>query len=364
MMPDSKKEGMCQMIFRCRVLGWAGVLCLAAVLLGGQPAFANTSAERYAQAVQQLRNDGYPGIDTALARFEAVIRSDPAFTPAYVAAADALLVKYEFSKKKSRKWMQRAQRYLNTAIGRQPRAEDFYFKRALVRLNLEKTAAAESDLKRAVALRPDFLKAQVLYLQYLLSARRVAEARRLADRWIGRYGRNPAPRKYFGDLFFQARDYRQALGYYSQVVGQVKKAPNTYDAMGRAYCRLDKRKKAVRAFKKALEQDPGRYQTHFALGTCLSENGDLKGAIDHFRRYLKQVPDDAAAWNNLALLYERLGRTTDARLAWMQLKSQTRDKRYQQRAEAHLYRLASEAAGGKPAGGSAPAGGVKGRKSP
>jgi len=303
-------------------------------------AAANSSAGRYTQAVQQLRNDGYPGIDKALARFEDIIRRDPAFTPAYVAAADALLLKYEFSKKKSGKWMRRAQSYLDTAIGRQPRAENFYFKRALVRLNLEKAAGAESDLKQAIALRPDFLKAQVLYLQYLLSVRRRTDARRLADRWVGQYGRNPAPRKYFGDLFFESKDYRQALVYYGQVTKQVKKAPNTYDAMGRAYFQLGKRKKAVHAFKKALEQDPKRYQTHFALGACLTESGDLKGAIDHFRRYLKQVPGDAAALNNLALLYERTGQNTQARLAWMQLKSKTSEKVYQQRAEAHLYRLA------------------------
>jgi len=313
---------------------------LLTAILHCSVAAANTSAGRYTQAVQQLRNDGYPGIDKALARFEDIIRRDPAFTPAYVAAADALLVKYEFSKKKSGKWMRRAQNYLNTAIDRQPRAEQYYFKRALVRLNLKKAAGAESDLKRAIALRHDFLKAQVLYLQYLLSVRRKTDARRLAERWVGQYGRNPAPRKYFGDLFFQAGDYRQALGYYSQVVEQVKKAPNTYDAMGRAYCRLGKRKKAVQAFKKALAQDPKRYQTHFALGACLSENGDLKGAIDHFRRYLKQAPGDAAALNNLALLYERTAQNTQARLAWMQLKSQTHEKVYQQRAEAHLYRLA------------------------
>jgi len=329
-----------------RSFGQAGIICFAlALLFFCQQASARSSVDQYEKTVTQLRKDGYKGIDAALVQFEALIHSDPDFTEAYVGAADALLVKYEFSKNRSGKWMPQALDYLNVAIARRPAAENYYFKRALIYLNLKKPDLAEADLKKAVALKPGFLKAQVLYLQYLLSAGRTTEARRLADEWTRSYGADPAPCKYFGDLFFQARAYEDSLVYYRQVARKVKKAPNTHAAMGRAYWELGQRKEAIAAFRQALQQDPDLYPVHFALGTCLAEAGDLKGAVDHYRQYLKQVPDDAAALNNLALLHERIGNKAQAQLAWMKLKSKTGERVYLQRAETHLYRLAYEAAG-------------------
>ncbi len=305
-------------------------------------ALAQSSAQQYASTVAQLRKDGYPGIDRALAGFERIIQKDPGFTQAFVGAADALLVKYEFSKKRKKKWMQQALEYLNTAIDRSPDTAKYYFKRAIVLLNLGQKAGAESDLKKATALKAGFLEAQVLYLQYLLSADRKAEARRLADAWLKEYGSDPAPLKYFGDLFFKDGAYEDALLYYRQVVQRVSKAPNTKAAMGEAYWKLGETQKAVVAFNTALEQNPKLYRVHFNLGTCLGEAGDIKGAIAHFLRYLQKFPDDAAALNNLALLYERNGQKAQARLTWMRLKGKTREKVYLQRAEAHLFRLAYE----------------------
>jgi len=318
--------------------------CLFAVLLlFSGDAFSQDSAQRYAGTVAQLRKEGFSGIDRALAGFERIIREDPGFTKAYVGAADALLVKYEFSKNRKKQWMQKALDYLNTAVDKAPGTAQYYFKRAIVYLNLAQQARAEADLKKAIALKAGFLKAQVLYLQYLLSAERKAEARRLADEWLKGYGADPAPLKYFADLFFQAGVYKEALSYYRQVVERVDKAPNSYAAMGEAYWKLGETKKAVAAFKKALAQNSKMYRVHFALGTCLGESGDAGEAIVHFQRYLEKFPDDAAALNNLALLYEREGQNAQARLTWMRLKSKTREKVYLQRAEAHLYRLAYDA---------------------
>jgi len=315
--------------------------CLFVMLLPfSGDAFSQDCAQQYARTVAQLRKEGFSGIDKALASFERIIRDNPGFTKAYVSAADALLVKYEFSKNRKKQWMQEALRYLNAAVDKAPGTAQYYFKRAIVYFNLEKPSKAETDLKKAIALKARFLKAQVLYLQYLLSTERRSEARQLADEWLRGYGADPAPLKYFGDLFFEAGAYKDALFYYRQVVARVDKAPNTHAAMGEAYWKLGETEKAIAAFKKALVQDPKMYRVHFALGTCLGESGDAKEAITHFQRYLEKFSDDAAALNNLALLYEREGQKAQARLAWMRLKSKTREKVYLQRAEEHLYRLA------------------------
>ena len=336
-----------------RVLDRRGFACglMAVLLFWCPPLWARTSSEQYALAVAQLRKDGFKGIDRALEQFEALIRDDPAFTEAYVGAADALLVKYEFSKKRSIDWMHRARKYLDIALARQPRQETFYFKRALVLLNLGALSRAEDDLEKAVALNPAFLKAQVLYLQVLLSSGREREARRMADKWLAGYGDDPAPRKYFGDVFFQARAYADALVFYKQVIRRVERAPHTLAAMGKAYQATGRCTDAIAAFRLALKQDPKLYPVHFGLGTCLAQQEDLEGAIDQYQRYLARAPGDAAALNNLALLYERTGRKARAQVTWMKLKRETQEDVYRQRAERHLYRLAYENPGERDSGG-------------
>jgi len=108
---------------------------------------AGTSEETYNDTVRQLNQEGFQGIDRALKVFEELIQKDPNFIKAYISAADAYLLKYEFTDKKDKQWLDTAMNYLNTAIEKDKKLSVAYFKRAIIHLNLEDPNKAVSDLK-------------------------------------------------------------------------------------------------------------------------------------------------------------------------------------------------------------------------
>ena len=321
------------------------LIVMAVVLLFGfAVGYAQISEETYSRAVRQLNAEGYAGIDNALGVFEALIQKDPDFIKGYISAADAYLLKYEFTEKKNRQWLAKALAYLNTAAGKEKQNPAIYFKRAVIQFNLEQPDKAVGDLQRAMDLAPNYLDARLLYLQYLLSLNKRAEAREFVDGSIKIFPNDPAPLRYLADVVFAGGDNEKAVELYQMVVKLVPEAPNTYLAMGKAQLNLKKYPSAIASFQKALSQSPEMADAHFSLALAYGETGKLKEAVKHMETYIQKVPRDAAALNNLALLYEQTGETTRARLTWLKLKDAAPDKAYQERAEQHLHTLSSQAA--------------------
>lgn len=318
-------------------------LCSILIIVVSFPCICcpNAAKQTYVNAVQALRKQGFQGIDTALKRFEEIIEQNQDFIPAYLGAADAYLLKHEFSEKKDPLWLDRAMKYLNIAIAKNNYLPKAYFKRAIGYLNLRQPEKAVSDLKTAMLIQPAYLDARILYLQILLSEKKNKQARKFADSSLRHFPQNPAPLKYFGDIFLQEGASEDAIDFYKKIIDYIPQAPYTYFAMGKAYQNLEKHSLAIESFQKALEQKPELDEARFALGNSLSEENKTEKAIEHFVAYLKKFPKDISAMNNLALLYEQTKQITHARLMWLKVKESTDDKTYRDRAERHLYKLLS-----------------------
>ena len=314
------------------------------VLCGFTAGHAQTSEETYSQAVRQLNAEGYAGIDNALLVFEELIQKDPDFIKGYISASDAYLLKYEFTEKKNPQWLAQALAWLNTAAGKDKQNPTIYFKRAIIHFNMEQPDIAVADLKRVMDLAPNNLDARLLYLQYLLSVEKRAEAREFVNGSIALFPNDPAPLRYLGDVVFAGGDNEKAVELYQMVVKLVPEAPNTYMAMGKAHLNLKNFPMAIASFQRALSQSPDLADAHFSLATAYGETGELKQSVKHLETYIQKVPKDASALNNLALLYEQTGDTTRARLTWLKLKDATQETIYQERAQQHLQALSSQTA--------------------
>jgi len=320
------------------------VVTAVVLLFGFAVAYAQVSEETYSRAVRQLNAEGYAGIDNALRVFEELIQKDPDFIKGYISAADAYLLKYEFTEKKNLQWLAQALTWLNTAAEKDKQNQTIYFKRAIIHFNLEQPDKAVADLKRVMDLAPNDLDARLLYLQYLLSLDKRAEAREFVNGSIELFPNDPAPLRYLGDVVFAGGDNEKAVELYQMVVKLVPEAPNTYMAMGKAYLNLKNYPLAIASFQRALSQSPDLADAHFSLAAAYGETGELKQSVNHLETYIQKVPKDASALNNLALLYEQTGEMTRARLTWLKLKDATQEIIYQERAEQHLQTLSSQAA--------------------
>ena len=89
--------------------GLLGLVILLGIVCFQSPAQGALSVrERHERAIKQLKKEGFQGIDKALKTFNQLIKEAPDFLAAYISAADAYLLKYEFSKLKDRQWLKKA----------------------------------------------------------------------------------------------------------------------------------------------------------------------------------------------------------------------------------------------------------------
>ena len=321
-------------------VGFLSIIILLGFVCFQPPVWGALSVRgRHEKAVKQLKKEGFKGIDKALKTFNQIIKEDPDFLAAYIDAANALLLKYEFSKQKNRRWLEKALKYLNICIKKGKNPDVAYFKKAIIYFNLNRPGEAENSIRKVLKINPANLDARILYLQVLLSAKKVKKARQFAATSIKNFPGDPAPLKFFADIFSRAHVYKDAIFYYNKVLGLVAHAPYTRLALGKVYQNQNKLNLAIKNYKKAIKLEPKLYEAHFNLGYCYSRKGKIDKAIHHLEIYSRKFPNDVSVLNNLALLYERSGQTRKAKLMWLKTKERAKERTYKERAETHLYHL-------------------------
>ncbi|MBE0586056.1 MAG: tetratricopeptide repeat protein [Desulfofustis sp.] len=311
--------------------------------------FAATDVKTdYRETVRLLQEQGFAGVDQALVRFEEIVRQHPDFQPARLAAANGYLLKYEFTETKDSSWLDLAEQHLNRLIDGGGASAEAYFKRALVHLNRNQREPAEGDLRQALSLQPSFPEAHLVYLQLLLAGDRMDEARQNAATWLSRSPDQADTARSFGELFAAADDHQTAATMYEKALTVKPDEPHVRAALGNSYRHLGRYEQAADALTAAIAQLPEQMQLRFALGVCLSELDRPQEAVEQFELYRKNYPQDVAAINNLAVLYEKTGQTGRAKLMWMKVKESASDPDHRQRAETNLLRLLQTAPKGLP----------------
>jgi tetratricopeptide (TPR) repeat protein len=302
-------------------------------------ACANEVDERYRDTIQHLEEQGYAGIDQAIVTFDDIVAGSPEYWKAHLGLANAYLLKYEFSEHKKNEWLEQALVHLDVLIKNRQLLLEAYFRRGLVRLNLNQITEAKTDLQQALEIKPAYLEAHLIFLQLLLSHNEPAQAREKAAAWITNYpAASPAAQK-FGDLFYAAEDYETAVRYYDKALQQHPKESALLMSLGRCYQKLGQDDKGSDVFKKVLLLTPDNHEARFLYGVSLSNRDMLEAAIEQFERYRKDFPKEISALNNLAVLYEKTGNLLKAKLMWLKVKELSSDPKHKQRAESNLLRL-------------------------
>jgi len=85
---------------------------------------------------------------------------------------------------------------------------------------------------------------------------------------------------------------------------------------GRRLAREDRHEDAARAYRSAIEADPGWSVPWYNLGLLHKYRGEWAASLDCNRRAAELRPDDGDAWWNYGIAATALGRWDDARAAW------------------------------------------------
>ncbi|MEM8710526.1 MAG: tetratricopeptide repeat protein [Planctomycetota bacterium] len=201
------------------------------------------------------------------------------------------------------------------AVQRKPYDWSGYRKLGRVLLDQREPSRAETVLREALRLRPDFADARVDLGSSLLAMGRLPEAR---EELMGALALEPMHA--LGRL--QLARVLAAEGRLDAAVGEATEAvrltPSLVDGhvfLGATLAQRGETRRALPHFEKALTLSPRSPQHHNNLATAHFELGHLELARDHYRQAVAGDPNHANAWLNLGRVLGALGDGAKSRAA-------------------------------------------------
>ena len=207
----------------------------------------------------------------------------------------------------------KAAELLQAAIRKDPYTENYYFELAQLRLRKQDFAAALDTLD---AGRKNFDKSPQLELAAGVAyygLRRFPEA---ISAFLSTIRLDPdveQPYVFLGRMLDQAEDQLPAIT--SAFAAFAKRAPGNYLSSylyGKSLA-AGHSGQAEALLRRSIELNGQFWESHFALGALLDEQGKFEEAAQEFERSAQLNPGDPIAHYRLARLYDRLGKTDRAR---------------------------------------------------
>jgi tetratricopeptide (TPR) repeat protein len=90
------------------------------------------------------------------------------------------------------------------------------------------------------------------------------------------------------------------------------------NGLGRVLLDLSRHDEAEQCFTDSLTRTPDNEYAMAMLGCVFAEQRRYDKAADVFERVVRRDPNSYVGWNNLATVYDRLGRTSKATLAHLE----------------------------------------------
>ncbi|MDN5881798.1 MAG: PEP-CTERM system TPR-repeat protein PrsT, partial [Nitrosospira sp.] len=192
----------------------------------------------------------------------------------------------------------------NKIAATQPKSALAQFRIASVHMAMQNSSAASDALKKALAIKPDYVDAQLM--QAMLAAREGNHEQALAiARQIQKQeGKSAVGYIAEGDLLMEQKNPALAAKAYERALTISKSGP----LMVKLHTSLRQSGKAKEANSRLLQwlkEHPDDAFTGMYLAGVFVADGANKAAIEQYRTILRQHPTYMPALNNLAWLYQK-----------------------------------------------------------
>jgi protein O-GlcNAc transferase len=192
-----------------------------------------------------------------------------------------------------------------------PKLQDPPYTLGILYMQLGRLDEAVIELKKAVALRPENGDAWAILGSTLKQASRLPEAAEALRTAIPLLPGQPGPRVTLAGVLAEESVERKTQADAAESAGDPQKAEQLRDQM------KSLRTEATNYRKEAAELSKGavsRQRANFALnaGNQLMLRGDIAGAIARYQESIAADPTFADAHTQLAIAYDRQGRSADA----------------------------------------------------
>jgi tetratricopeptide (TPR) repeat protein len=200
-----------------------------------------------------------------------------------------------------------AVKFYSSAITSDPSLFQAYYQRATALIALNKSAEAESDLKKAIELRPDFARAHRAIGQLFLDRGLTEEAKRELARAIELEPKLTGVRIFYASALIKSGEAERAIEHLRAAIEQGESAPLAYALLGVAEERSGKLDNAFSDYSRAIEMDANNAPAREGRARIYESRGDAAKAIEDYSvAYRVQPSPDVAL--RLARLHTREGK--------------------------------------------------------
>ena len=120
--------------------------------------------------------------------------------------------------------------------------------------------------------------------------------------------KNPNDFKYYsnyGQALFKMKNYEQAAEMLEKAVSADYENTAAHVSLALAYQELERNNQALAQYDVVFKQAPQLHSLRLDYANLLADIGNNAAAIEQYKIYTANFPDDAKGYKNLAILYER-----------------------------------------------------------
>lgn len=135
-----------------------------------------------------------------------------------------------------------------------------------------------------------------------------------ANEYENLYSRNPAGFKDFanyGLALFEVKDYQKASEFLEKAVDADPENTSAHINLALSYQELEKNDLALAQYDVVFRQQPSLHLIRFDYGNLLADMGQDEAAIENYKIYIENYPNDPRAYQNIGVVYKRLNKLDD-----------------------------------------------------
>jgi tetratricopeptide (TPR) repeat protein len=289
-------------------------------------------------AMKLLEKRDPDSLSQAISIFQEALSTNPNQKEAHMGIVYARLIEYARSPQKDPRGLQEALGHADLVLKRNPEEEEAYIYKSQILFLLGKHSEGLNNLKTALKTLPESANLHVAQLVYWIHLEKADEAVRFSRQAALQIRNGTEFQIRIGDFWLQTGQVQLAKEHFARSL-QIQETPLAWAAIGQSYMAEQDWEMAIKCFNQALQINPEYYPVYNFLTNCYIRMGKFSEAAEAQVLYVKAFPEDFPSLENLAVIYEKAGDRTKARLTWTKLRIQTKDPEQKQRAAEHINTL-------------------------